>query len=100
MKKLPIGIQGFEKLITDDFLYIDKTDLIYQLVHLNVSYFLSRPRRFGKSLPLSTLKAYWEGKKDLFQGLKIEELERATLDSWKIEEGRCPSSTHFIIRHN
>ena len=59
---LPIGIQGFEKLRTDGFVYVDKTDYIYQLVHYNVPYFLSRPRRFGKSLLLSALKAYWEGR--------------------------------------
>ncbi len=58
--KLPIGIQSFEKLRTDNFLYIDKTENIYRLVHKNIPYFLSRPRRFGKSLLLSTLKAYWE----------------------------------------
>lgn len=74
-KKLPIGIQSFEKLREDNFLYVDKTALIYELVHNNTPYFLSRPRRFGKSLLLSTMKAYWEGKKDLFSGLAIEKLE-------------------------
>ncbi len=82
-KKLPVGIQGFEKLRTDNFLYVDKTEYIYQLVHNNVPYFLSRPRRFGKSLLLSTLKAYWEGKKHLFSGLKIEELESQNENAWK-----------------
>lgn len=83
MRKLPIGIQGFEKLRTDGFLYVDKTEYIYQLVHDNVPYFLSRPRRFGKSLLLSTLKAYWEGKRELFEGLAIEELEKQNPDAWK-----------------
>ncbi len=82
-KKLPVGIQGFEKIRTDDFLYVDKTEYIYQLVHNNVPYFLSRPRRFGKSLLLSTLKAYWEGKKELFAGLAIERLERYDPDAWR-----------------
>ena len=82
-KKLPVGIQGFEKIRTDDFLYVDKTEYIYQLVHNNVPYFLSRPRRFGKSLLLSTLKAYWEGKKELFTGLAIERLERDDPDAWR-----------------
>ena len=82
-RKLPIGIQGFEKLRTDGFIYVDKTDYIYQLVHNNVPYFLSRPRRFGKSLLLSAMKAYWEGKKELFQGLRIELLERYNKDAWK-----------------
>ena len=58
-KKLPIGIQEFEKLITGDYLYVDKTKYIYELAHGDgTSYFLSRPRRFGKSLLLSTLRAY------------------------------------------
>lgn len=82
-RKLPVGIQGFEKIRTDNFIYVDKTKWIYQLVHNNVPYFLSRPRRFGKSLLLSTLKAYWEGKKELFAGLKIEELEAGNPDAWK-----------------
>ena len=81
-KKLPIGIQSFEKLISDNYIYVDKTEYIYSLVHSGASYFLSRPRRFGKSLLLSTLKAYWEGKKELFAGLRIEELEKANPDAW------------------
>ena len=76
IKKLPVGIQAFEKIRTDNFLYVDKTEYIYRLAHNNVPYFLSRPRRFGKSLLLSAMKAYWEGKKELFEGLAIEELER------------------------
>ena len=82
-RKLPIGIQGFEKLRTDHFLYVDKTEYIYQLVHNNVPYFLSRPRRFGKSLLLSTMKAYCEGKKELFGGLVIEKLEEGNPNAWK-----------------
>lgn len=82
-RKLPIGIQGFEKLRTDNFLYVDKTKYIYQLVHNNVPYFLSRPRRFGKSLLLSAMKAYWQGKKELFTGLDIESLEAGNTNAWK-----------------
>lgn len=82
-KKLPVGIQSFEKIRNDNFLYVDKTDYVYQLVHNNVPYFLSRPRRFGKSLLLSTMKAYWEGKKELFEGLKIEKFEEENPDAWK-----------------
>jgi hypothetical protein len=82
-KKLPIGIQSFEKLREDNFLYVDKTALIYELVHNNTPYFLSRPRRFGKSLLLSTMKAYWEGKKELFSGLAIENLEERNMASWQ-----------------
>ncbi|SDB32021.1 ATP-binding protein [Butyrivibrio sp. INlla16] len=81
-RKLPVGIQGFEKLRTDNFLYVDKTKYIYKLAHNNVPYFLSRPRRFGKSLLLSAMKAYWEGKKELFTGLEIEELEKNNEDAW------------------
>jgi len=76
IRKLPIGIQDFEKLRKGDFVYVDKTQYVYQLAQLGVPYFLGRPRRFGKSLFLSTLKAYFEGKKELFEGLKIVELEK------------------------
>ena len=73
--KYPIGIQTFEKVIEDGFSYVDKTGLVYQLVHYAQNLFLSRPRRFGKSLLVSTLQAYFEGKKELFEGLAIEKLE-------------------------
>ena len=73
--KYPIGIQSFETLRQGGFVYVDKTDLIYKLVEGHV-YFLARPRRFGKSLLLSTLKAYFEGRRDLFEGLKIMDLEQ------------------------
>jgi len=82
-RKLPLGIQGFQKLREENFLYVDKTEYIFQLVHDNVPFFLSRPRRFGKSLLLNTLKAYREGKKDLFSGLAIEKLEEGNADAWK-----------------
>lgn len=74
--KYPIGIQDFESLRRDNFVYVDKTDHIYKLVSMSKFVFLSRPRRFGKSLLLTTIKAYFEGKKDLFKGLAIERLER------------------------
>lgn len=74
--KFPIGIQTFDELRTKGFVYIDKTDLVYQLVSKGKYYFLSRPRRFGKSLLLSTFEAYFKGKKYLFEGLKIGELEK------------------------
>ena len=79
MKKLPIGIQSFESLRKDDYLYIDKTRQVYDLTRDGKYFFLSRPRRFGKSLLLSTLKAYFEGRKDLFEGLSIMGLEQ----EWK-----------------
>ena len=82
-RKLPLGIQGFQKLREENFLYVDKTEYIFHLVHDNVPFFLSRPRRFGKSLLLNTLKAYWEGKNNLFSGLAIEKLEEGNADAWK-----------------
>ena len=76
LKRLPVGIQTFEKLITNDCLYIDKTEYIWNMIHLSNYIFLSRPRRFGKSLLVSTLQAYFEGKKELFKGLAIEQREK------------------------
>ena len=74
--KYPIGIQSFDQIIEDGYVYIDKTDMIYSLVHEGKIYFLSRPRRFGKSLLVSTLKNYFLGRKELFKGLKIDSLEK------------------------
>ena len=75
MKKIPIGIQAFPKLIEGGFVYLDKTDMIYRIANTEACYFFSRPRRFGKSLTLSTLHAYFDGRKDLFVGTKMEQLE-------------------------
>lgn len=75
-KIYPIGIQNFEKIRNDGYLYIDKTALMYQMVKTGSYYFLSRPRRFGKSLLISTLEAYFQGKKELFTGLAVERLEK------------------------
>ena len=82
-RKLPIGIQSFEKLRRDEYLYIDKTPFIWKLVQSSNPYFLSRPRRFGKSLFLSTLAAYFLGKKELFKGLYLEKAaeEQAVLEN-------------------
>ena len=74
--KYPIGIQNFESLRNDGYVYVDKTALIYRLVDEGRYYFLSRPRRFGKSLLISTLEAYLSGKKELFKGLAIDQLEK------------------------
>ena len=79
-QKLPIGIQSFEKLRKDGYLYIDKTAHIYNMVTEGCYYFLSRPRRFGKSLLLNTLESYFLGKRELFKGLAIEKLEHAKYD--------------------
>ena len=119
--KYPIGIQDFESIITDGYVYVDKTALIYRLVTEGKIYFLSRPRRFGKSLLVSTLKAYYQGKKELFKGLAIDSLEKewaqhpvfhlsfggenfllagsldakleSTIASWESEYGKSPFHT-------
>ena len=75
-KIYPIGIQNFEKIRKEGLFYIDKTALVYQMVKTGSYYFLSRPRRFGKSLLVSTLEAYFQGKKELFEGLAMEKLEK------------------------
>ena len=93
-----IGIQSFDQLIEDGYVYIDKTDMVYSLVTEGKIYFLSRPRRFGKSLLVSTLKNYFLGRKELFKGLKIDSLEnlekkiRYYLLSWA-EEYSLPERT-------
>lgn len=76
IRKMPIGIQSFEEIRKDDYVYVDKTEIVYNLVTMGKPYFLSRPRRFGKSLLISTLEAYFLGKKELFKGLAIEKLEQ------------------------
>lgn len=73
--KYPIGIQSFEQIIQGGFVYVDKTDLVYQLVSSGKIYFLGRPRRFGKSLLVSTLEQYFLGNKELFKGLAMDKLE-------------------------
>lgn len=75
--RYPIGIQTFDKIRTDNYVYVDKTAMIYELAHGSGQYyFLSRPRRFGKSLLISTIDAYFSGRKELFEGLAIAELEK------------------------
>ncbi len=76
-RRLPVGIQSFEKIRKENYLYVDKTDLIWKLANSGKTYnYLSRPRRFGKSVLVDTLQAYFDGKKELFEGLKIMELEK------------------------
>ena len=74
-RKYPVGIQTFERLRRENYLYIDKTDLVWRMTKESPFVFLSRPRRFGKSLLTTTLDSYFKGEKELFQGLKIMELE-------------------------
>lgn len=77
--KYPVGIQSFSDIIQNDYVYVDKTNMVYSLANKGKTYFLSRPRRFGKSLLISTLESYFLGRKELFEGLKIAELEK----EWK-----------------
>jgi len=83
-RKLPIGIQDFERLRRDGYVYVDKSEYVFRLAKSGLPYFLSRPRRFGKSLFLSALRAYFEGKKELFEGLRIMELEGEGEDAWQV----------------
>ena len=79
-RRLPVGIQSFEEIRKEGYLYVDKTDLVWQLANKGKKYnYLSRPRRFGKSVLVDTLQAYFEGKKELFEGLKVMDLE----NDWK-----------------
>ena len=78
--KYPIGIQSFDRIIEDGYVYVDKTEMIYSLVKEGSIYFLSRPRRFGKSLLVSTLKNYFLGRKELFKGVAIDGLEKDWLE--------------------
>lgn len=82
-RKLPIGIQSFEEIRKNHYLYVDKTEYIWKMVNTGKVYFLSRPRRFGKSLLISTMEAYFQGKKGLFEGLAIEKKEnKKGTDAW------------------
>ena len=76
LKRLPVGIQTFSDIIQDGMFYVDKTSYIWNMIHLSKYIFLSRPRRFGKSLLVSTLQSYFEGRRELFKGLAIEQLEQ------------------------
>ena len=103
--KYPIGIQNFESLRKDGYLYIDKTEFVHKLVSEGRYYFLSRPRRFGKSLLISTLESYFQGKRELFEGLAIEKLEK----EWtarpvlhidlNIERYNKPENLHDILNY-
>ena len=94
--KYPIGIQSFDRIIEDGYVYIDKTDMVYSLAQEGSIYFLSRPRRFGKSLLVSTLKNYFLGRKEFFRGLKIDSLEK----DWKVYPvfHMDFNSTNFAVR--
>ena len=82
-KLLPLGVQDFCNLREGNYIYADKTALIYELTHSNRAVFLSRPRRFGKSLLVSTLEAYFLGKKELFKGLAIYDKEEQSENPWQ-----------------
>ena len=79
-RRLPVGIQSFKVIREENYLYVDKSDIVWNMVNLGDKYnYLSRPRRFGKSVLVDTLESYLEGRKDLFEGLKIMQLEK----DWK-----------------
>ncbi|MDR2287442.1 MAG: AAA family ATPase, partial [Prevotellaceae bacterium] len=105
-RKLPIGIQDFEDLKTNGYLYVDKTEYVYRLATMGKPYFLGRPRRFGKSLFLSTLKAYFLGKKELFDGLAIAELEKDWIEypvlylDFNLEDYSTLSSFRYALDAN
>ena len=93
LRKLPIGIQSFKDLREKSFLYVDKTDYLFQLVNNGKVYFLSRPRRFGKSLFLSTLAAYFLGQKELFKGLYLEKAE----EEQAVQENRAAWEAYPVL---
>ena len=76
LKRLPVGIQTFSEVIGRDCLYIDKTEYIWRMMNFSKYIFLSRPRRFGKSLLVSTIQSYFEGRRELFKGLYIDSVEK------------------------
>ena len=78
-RRYPVGIQTFSRIISEGYVYIDKTDLMWRMTKVSPFVFLSRPRRFGKSLLTTTLCSFFEGRRDLFEGLKVMDLER----EWK-----------------
>ena len=92
-RKLPVGIQSFKKLRKDGYIYVDKTAFVWNLVQSSSPYFLSRPRRFGKSLFLSTLAAYFLGQKELFKGLYVEQAEEAQA----VQEGRAAWEAYPVL---
>lgn len=106
VRKLPIGIQNFENIRRRDFVYVDKTAFVYEMATMGIPYFLSRPRRFGKSLLLSTFEAYFEGKKELFKGLAIERLESEWLQypvlhlDLNAEKYTSPERLEYILSNN
>ena len=91
LKRLPVGIQTYSEIVDLDCLYIDKTEYILKMLELSKYIFLSRPRRFGKSLLVSTLQSYFEGRRELFKGLYIDSVEQEwrclRVGSW----GSCQS---------
>ena len=90
LRRCPIGIQTFEKIRQGDYLYVDKTELVYQLAHDYSCVFLSRPRRFGKSLLVSTFHSYFEGRKDLFSGLALAQcIQPVQPDKCTKRQGTC-----------
>ena len=113
MQDLPIGVQDFEKIRRNNYLYIDKTEKLLEFAKTEKSYFLSRPRRFGKSLTLSTLEAMFQGKAELFKGLYAEEwvkeqaknsnpvikIDMSVLASYENKKELKQSIINYLIRY-
>ncbi len=94
-RKLPIGIQSFEKIREEGFVYVDKTAFVHKLAQSGLPYFLSRPRRFGKSLLLSTMECYALGKKELFEGLR-RKFPSVPTTYWNLETSLCAYKKLFF----
>jgi hypothetical protein len=100
---MPVGIQDFEKLRSEACVYVDKTQFVYSMTRISRPFFLGRPRRFGKSLFISTLKAYFLGKKELFEGLAIAELEKDWIEypviyiDFNIGSNDCMNSVEIVL---
>lgn len=105
-KLYPVGIQNFEKLRRDGYYYVDKTALMYHLVKTGSYYFLNRPRRFGKSLLISTLEAYFQGKRELFEGLAVHDLEKEWIQypilhlDLNTQKYDSPESLVYVLNEN
>ena len=96
MKQLPIGIQTFENIREEGYLYVDKTALVYKMTHEYKYVFLSRPRRFGKSLLCSTLKSYFEGRKELFEG-RVGDIYTLDIPNHEVRIGLMHSLAPYYI---
>ena len=101
MKRLPLGIQNFKEIITGDYVYVDKTQHIYNLINDSKHYFLSRPRRFGKSLLLDTIAEAFGGERELFKGLWIydSDFDFKKHPAFRLDMSNIPNKTPEILKN-